>query len=110
MKVCIVGGGNIGTALACYIKHIDDRKRVSLLTNHPRQFSKELKCNDIEQRITYVAELDVVSDDASLAADKADIVFIALPHFAVEKAFEDIAPYVADSALIGVLPGGGGCE
>lgn len=110
MKVCIVGGGNIGTALACYIKHIDDRKRVSLLTNHPRQFSKELKCNDIEQEITYVAELDVVSDDASLVADKADMVFIALPHFAVEKAFENIAPYVADNALIGVLPGGGGCE
>lgn len=110
MHVCIVGGGNIGTALACYIKHLDNQKKVSILTNHPHQFSTRLKCNDVEQGMSYFSELDVISDTASIAADQADLVFIALPHFAVEKAFKDIAPYVSQYALVGVLPGGGGCE
>jgi len=73
-------------------------------------FEKELKCNDIEQAVSYYVKPDVITNDASKAVRKADIVFIALPHFAIEKAFADIAPYVTENAMIGVLPGGGGCE
>lgn len=110
MNVCIVGGGHIGTALACYIKYFDSNKRVSLYTRRPEKFSKILKCNDIEQKRTYNVELDVISNNPLEAAGNADIVFIALPHFAVEQAFMDISHYVNDDAFIGVLPGGGGCE
>ena len=110
MNVCIVGGGHIGTALVCYIKHIYPDYRVTLYTRKPELFAEEIKCNDIEQQISYYVKPDVISNNAELAAGDADIVFIALPHFAIEKAFEDIAPYVSTNAFIGVLPGGGGCE
>lgn len=110
MNVCIVGGGHIGTTLACYIKHTDSKKQVAIYTRQPEKFSENIKCNDIENNISFDVKLDVISSDASVAAQNADIVFIALPHFAVEKAFEDIAPYVANDAFIGVIPGGGGCE
>lgn len=110
MKVCVVGGGHIGTTLTCYIKHSHPDYQVSLYTRRPELFSKELKCNDVEQAISYNVSLDAISNDPKLAAKEADIVFIALPHFAVEKAFQDIAPYVSQKAMIGVLPGGGGCE
>lgn len=110
MRICVVGGGNIGTTLTCYIKHTFPDYFVSLYTRQQDKFVRELKCNDIERNISYNAIPDIISCDARLAADRVDIVFIALPHFAVEKAFEDIAPFVAEKALIGVLPGGGGCE
>lgn len=110
MNVCIVGGGHIGTTLTCYIKKTNPNFRVSLFTRNPEVFSKEIKCNDIEQHKEYVVRPDVVSSNPEVAAQAADIVFIALPHFAVEKAFEDIAPFVSLDAFIGVLPGGGGCE
>lgn len=110
MKICIVGGGHIGTTLSCYFKNAYPEHQVSLFTRRPESFSKELRCNDIEQAVSYSVSLDVISNDPSKAAKDADIVFIALPHFAVEKAFRDISPHVARKAMVGVLPGGGGCE
>ena len=110
MKVCIVGGGHIGTTLSCYIKHTHPEYRVSLFTQKPERFTETIKCNDIEGGFSYYVKPDCISNDARVAAGGADIVYIALPHFAVEKAFSDIAPFVSERAMIGVLPGGGGCE
>ena len=110
MNICIVGGGHIGTTLACYIKYMDGAHRVALYTRRPELFHPTLKCNDIENHLSYEVTLDVISKGPSVAAGNADIVFIALPHFAVEQAFKEIAPYVAQDAFIGVIPGGGGCE
>lgn len=110
MKICVVGGGHIGTTLTCYIKHVHPEYQVSLYTRRPELFSEEIKCNDIEQAISYNVHPDHITNDASVAAKDADIIYIALPHFAIEKAFEDIAPHVSKTAYIGVLPGGGGCE
>lgn len=110
MNVCVVGGGHIGTTLTCYIKHTYPQYKVGLFTRRPEDFAEELKCNDIEQKKDYIVRPDVVSNHPEIAARDADIVFIALPHFAVEKAFADIAPHVSKEAMIGVIPGGGGCE
>lgn len=110
MKICIVGGGHIGTTLTCYIKNTHPEYEVCLYTQHPERFNEHIKCNDIENNISYIVKPDAISNDASVAAYNADVVFIALPHFAVEKAFDDISKYVAKRAFIGVLPGGGGCE
>lgn len=110
MNVCVVGGGHIGTTLVCYIKNNNENHRVSLYTRRPEAFAKVLKCNDWEGGFSFDVEPDCISGDPSAAAKDADIVFIALPHFAVEKAFADIAPFVSDKAFVGVLPGGGGCE
>ena len=110
MKVCIVGGGHIGTTLACYIKHTDPSKHVSIFTRRPEMFSQQIKCNDWEKNTVYEVGLDCTSRVPSVAADKADAVFVALPHFAVEKAFMDVSPFVSENAFVCVLPGGGGCE
>lgn len=110
MNVCIVGGGHIGTTLVCYIKNTHPEFKVSLYTRNPELFDEEIICNDIENKISFSIKPELISNNAKLAAKDADIVFIALPHFAVEKAFADIAPYVSDTAFIGVIPGGGGCE
>ena len=110
MNICIVGGGHIGTTLVCYIKHSHPEYKVSLYTRKPELFAEEIQCNDIERNISYYVKPDLISNSAEKTAGGADIVFIALPHFAIEKAFGNIAPYVAADAFIGVLPGGGGCE
>lgn len=110
MKVCIVGGGHIGTTLLCYVKNTHPEYTVTMYTRRPNLFSKQIKCNDWEGGKNYTITPDAISNEASVSAKGADIVFIALPHFAVEKAFADIAPYVSEKAFVGVLPGGGGCE
>lgn len=109
MKVCIIGGGHIGTTLACYIKNEDPQKNVCLYTRRPHLFESKLKCNDIEGKKSYVVSLDSISNDPRVMND-ADVIFVALPHFAVEEAFKNISPYVKRGVYIGVIPGGGGCE
>ena len=44
MKVCIVGGGHIGTALMCYIKNTHPEYSVCMYTRKPERFSDEIKC------------------------------------------------------------------
>lgn len=110
MRICIVGGGNIGTALACYIKHCRPKEHVSILTRRSELFGNTIKCNDWENGYSFESKIDCISNNPAESSCLADIVFIALPHFAVENAFRDICPYVSSEAFIGVLPGGGGCE
>ena len=110
MKICVVGGGHIGTTLVCYIKHTYPNYQLSLLTRRPEKFFSTILCNDIEGGFSYEVTPDIISSNAKEAASGAEVIFIALPHFAVENAFRDISPYVYDNAMIGVLPGGGGCE
>lgn len=110
LNVCIVGGGHIGTTLACYIKHAYSEHRVNLYTWHSEKFSDTIKCNDIENERSYTVTIDKVSSDPRYVIADSDIIFVALPHFMIEKAFSDISPYVKDGAVIGVIPGGGGCE
>lgn len=110
MKICVIGGGHIGTALTCYIKYVHPEYQVNLLTRRPHLFDKQIVCHDWEGNKKYISEPDVISNAPEVCAHDVDVVFIALPHFAVEKAFSAIAPYVSSKAFIGVLPGGGGCE
>lgn len=110
MNITVVGGGHIGTAMCCYFKHRNPQDSVRLFTRRPEQFASSLICNDWERDERYEATLDCISANAAEAARDAQIVFIALPHFAVEKAFADIAPYVAPGCLVGVIPGSGGFE
>ncbi len=105
-----MGGGHIGTTLLCYIKHTCPEHIVSLFTRHPERFRDSIICNDVEGGFSYSIRPDCVSGDPEKAAGNADIVYVALPHFAVKDAFKDFAPYVSDNAFVGVLPGGGGCE
>lgn len=110
MIICVVGGGHIGTALICYLKHANPDSNVRLLTRRPERFSNQIVCNDIEGGFSYEEAPDAISSDPAVAAANANMVYICLPHFAVEHAFLQIAPHVAEDAFIGVIPGSGGCE
>lgn len=106
----MIGGGHIGTTLSCYIKRAGPEKNVTLYTGHPEKFSESIRCHDLERELSYTVVLDRITADPALAVSEADMILVALPHFAVEGAFERIAPHIRPGVFIGVLPGGGGCE
>lgn len=110
MNVLVVGGGNIGTALACHIKQSNLCHNVRLLVRNSERFADAIVLKDIERKTTVRVVLDAISSHPEEAAAGAEIVFVCLPHFAVERAFYDIEPYVVDGCLVGVIPGSGGCE
>ena len=60
MNICIVGGGHIGTTLACYIKNYNCKLQVSILTRNPNLFCNPIKCNDWEKGYSYESQIDCI--------------------------------------------------
>ena len=110
MKICIVGGGHIGTAMACYFKRRVPDAVIVLQVRDATRFAPRLKCNDIEGGFSYCSKPDLITSDYSRSITGADVVYIALPHFLIEDVFKAISPYVNEGAYVGVVPGSGGCE
>lgn len=107
MKVCVVGGGNIGTAISAIMS--SRGHSVTLKTGKPERWKKTLCYTDMETRSSFWAELDRISDSADAVAN-ADIVFITVPSFSLKNTLEEILPYLQKDVPIGVLPGTGGVE
>lgn len=108
INVLVVGGGNIGTTLACHIKHSHPEHAVRMCVRDPSKFGDSISLEDIERSASYDVRLDGISNDPSTVARGADVVYVCLPHFAVQRAFRDIAPFVSEGCLVGVIPGSGG--
>ena len=56
MKVSVIGGGHIGTTLACYIKHYDPSVRVFLYTKRPERFAEQLFADQVDDFILLFPE------------------------------------------------------
>lgn len=110
MKICIIGGGHIGTAMACYFKRSNPEDVVALQVRDASKFAPAIKCNDIEGGFSYEATPDIITSDYASSVTDADVVYIALPHFIIEETFKNVAPHAKEGAYVGVIPGSGGCE
>lgn len=110
MNIAIIGGGHIGTAMACYFKHRNPQARVAMAVRDEGRFAKEILCHDVEQGLDYYATPDLITSDWAVALSGAQIVYITLPHFLIRDTFAKIANMVEPGALVGVIPGSGGCE
>lgn len=109
MNICIVGGGNIGTAMCSYIKNSGDHY-LTVKTSDPSRWSKVLTYQDKETKATNEFEIDCITKDAEEAYSNADVVIITLPSFMIEAEINAMKPYIRNSAMVGVVPGSGGCE
>lgn len=110
MNVCVIGGGNIGTTLSAELAYLNPEMSVRLLTSRPHLFSKSIEVIDVEQGTSFFGTLDVISDDPAKVVTNADVIFITTPSFLMEKTFQEIKAHVKPGAIVGVIPGSGGCE
>lgn len=103
MRICICGGGSLGHTCAGVLSN---RKGiiVDILTNRPEKWSHEYAVNLPEgKRIT--GKLDVVSCKPEEIIPVADIVFLCLPAFLVEKEILKIKPYLNKNTIVGAVFG-----
>lgn len=110
MNICVIGGGNIGTALSGELAYLNPNKSVRLLTSKPHLFDKHIKIFDVEQSTSFSGTLDIISDDPGKVVTDADVIFITTPSFLIEDTFRKIKDYINPGAFVGVIPGCGGCE
>lgn len=107
MKVCIIGGGNIGTAMAAIIA--ERGHEVIIKTGKPERWSKNIIYTDSETGDCFSADLNLITDKAEDAAS-ADVIFITVPSFSLKNVIEEIKPYIKPETAIGIIPGTGGVE
>lgn len=96
--ICICGGGNLGhviAGLAAYKGYI-----VSILTRKPNLWHPSLTIKDINGN-TFIGKLSTITEDASQAIPKADIVLLCLPGYAIEEELSAIRPFIKDGCHIG---------
>ena len=108
MNITIVGGGNVGTQIAvhCAAKgHC-----VTVYTSKYKQFSEELNIVNQNGEITLSGKIDNATDNTKEAFSDADVIFVTVPAFYMEKAAGEIIPYVKEGCYVCLIPGTGGGE
>lgn len=109
MNICIVGGGNIGTAMGSYIKSSGDNK-LTYKTSDPSKWNKTITYIYKESGNTSQFDIDCITKDPKEAYENADMIIITLPSFMIENAVEEMKLFVRKGTMVGVVPGSGGCE
>ena len=108
MKICIVGGGNIGTAMAVEFAH--KNHSVNVLTSRPQLWNKKIYAVSQDDAELFSAELNLVTDNIATAFDSADYVFVTLPSNVQREFAEKSAPFVKAGMKFIMIPGFGGAE
>lgn len=108
MKICIVGGGNIGTAMAADFSH--KGHKVRMLTSKPELWSKKIFAVDIDTSKTIEAEIDFATSDIESALDSVDLIFVTLPSNVQKSFVEKAERFIKSGTKFILTPGFGGSE
>ncbi|WMJ21953.1 NAD/NADP octopine/nopaline dehydrogenase family protein [Paludicola sp. MB14-C6] len=107
MNVCVIGGGNIGTAIAAIMNQ--NGHEVYIKTRRPEQWSKTICYTDMESQKSFSAHISKITHDSKILAI-CDIVLITTPTFTLKNILDEIKPHLKKSTPIGIIPGTGGVE
>ena len=111
MKICIVGGGNLGTAMA--VDFASKNHAVNVLTSRPQDWQKKIFASvsiSGKPAQDFAADLNLVTSNAAAAFDSADYVFVTLPSHVQADFAARVAPFVNDKIKFVMIPGFGGAE
>ena len=109
MKICILGGGNIGTLLIGDLGKKEEYS-VKLLTSRPNDWSDCVQVYDRAGSLKHNGYIEFVSNNPEDVLTDADIIISTLPSHVFPKTIRSIKPFIKDGSWIGVMPGGGGSE
>lgn len=99
LRLTICGGGNLGHVVLGYAAALP-LVEVRLLTRRPEMWADGVEVKDNEGRV-FVGVPKVVTADARVAVEGADVVLLCLPGYAIEGVLEEIAPYVGKETVVG---------
>ncbi len=99
-KIAICGGGNLG--LTCVGVFASDGFETSVLTGHPRQWSKEIIVSDPHGK-EYTGTLDSISDNPVDIIPDSDMILLCLPGNLIQNELLKIKPYLKYEAVVGSI-------
>lgn len=98
-SVCIYGGGNIAHSLAAVISA---KQPVTVVTRRPAIWADRLSF--VQGGVMHNGGYDVTATSDASVVSGADIVFIALPQFAIDEAMETLLPKLKSAAEVVFVP------
>lgn len=107
-KICVIGGGNIGTYVAAYSKK--HNYNVSLFVHDKNKFSSNIVILDEDKNTEEEFLIDLITSDLKEAIQDADLIFVTYPSFMFEELNKKLLPFVSQNTNLCFLPGTGGIE
>lgn len=101
MNITVCGGGSLGHVCLGVLSD-GGKHEVSLLTNHPDKWNKNITVTDINGK-TYNGTIASISSDAQAVIPHADIVFLCLPGFLIKDTLRQIKPYLRKDTKVGTI-------
>lgn len=108
MRICIVGGGNIGTLLAG--EAAADGYDVTVYTSKVARWSHNITVKDIHGSVIAKGHIQQLTDDLKRAISGQDYIFVTLPSVAQSDFAQKAAPYITAGQRVVMIPGYGGTE
>ncbi|MBR5549060.1 MAG: NAD/NADP octopine/nopaline dehydrogenase family protein [Kiritimatiellae bacterium] len=99
MNVCVYGGGNIAHSIAA---KISQTQPVTVITRRPTNWTRRLSFEQGEK--TVESRFDVRATEDARAVSAADLIFVALPQFAIEETLDRILPYLNVGSTVAFVP------
>ena len=106
-KVCIIGAGNIGVAIAVDLS-LNENITVTILTSRAKDLNKDFMRIDSETNEKFVGKDIQVTDDYLKALDDCDLLIITVPSFLIKNIIDQVQDYSPKRILF--VPGYGGKE
>ena len=111
MKICIVGGGNLGTSMAA--DFVSKGHTVNILTSRPQDWKTNITADEMIRCVgggQLNVTLNLVTADVMEAFESTDYIFVTLPSHVQSEFAKKIAPIVSDKLKFVMVPGFGGAE
>lgn len=98
MKICICGGGGLGTVCAGIFA--SQGHDVNILSGHPGRWSNKISVFDPKGK-EYIGRINLITDIPEKAVFDTDIVILCVPGYMIEKTLKDISPFLKRGIAIG---------
>ena len=102
MRVCVIGGGNIGSVLAGDMAFRG--YQVDLLTGKPESWSHEIEVYDLEQEEVHSGRIHRITDSMEILS-QADVIFSTLPSNVFCEKIKEMTPFLKKGTYLGIVPG-----
>lgn len=101
MKICICGGGALGTVCAGVFSSLNNIE-VNILTKHPERWTRVIKINDINGK-AFEGELSIISNNPATSIRGCDIILLCLPGHLIKETLIKIKPYLNNKTIVGSI-------
>ena len=104
-KICVIGGGNIGTQFACAFANRG--YSVNILSSRPQMYDGELEIVD-ENGSVVKGRAALVTSDYAEAVRGCRLILVTHPAFRFGEIASKLLPLVGSGRVICAVPGTGG--